>query len=59
MMEDFDDNLPERAFDNFQFVNYSKVTAENTSNPGVAFAVAALQEIPEQFKAIVKLGYIG
>lgn len=59
MMEEFDDNLPDRDFDNFQFVNFSKVTAENPDKADVAFAVAALQEIPEQFKAIRKLGYIG
>ncbi len=59
MMEEFDDNLPERTFDNFQFVNFSDVVAKNPANPDVAFAVAALQEIPEQFKAIRKLGYIG
>jgi hypothetical protein len=58
MMEEFDDNLPERAFDNFQFVNFSKVVAESKENPDVQFAIAALQEIPEQFKAIRKLGYI-
>jgi hypothetical protein len=27
-------------------------------NPEVAFSVAALQEIPEQFDAIKKLGYL-
>lgn len=51
----FDDSLPSRKFDNFQFVNFSKIWAENTGNPEVAFAVAALMEIPEQFLAIRKL----
>lgn len=54
-MEEFDDALPSRKFDNFQFVNYSKVAAESPSNPEIAFAVAALMEIPEQFLAIRKL----
>lgn len=59
MMEEFDDNLPDRQFDNFQFVNFSQTFAENPGNPEVAFAIAALMEIPEQFIAIRKLGLIG
>lgn len=51
----FDDALPSRKFDNFQFVNYSKVVSEAPSNPEIAFATAALMEIPEQFLAIRKL----
>ena len=27
LMKDFDDALPERAFDNFQFVNFSELMA--------------------------------
>jgi hypothetical protein len=59
MMEEFDDNLPDRQFDNFQFVNFSQTFAENPNNPEVAFAIAALMEIPEQFIAIRKIGLIG
>ena len=31
LMEEFDDELPQRAFDNFQFVNYTEIArkAEN------------------------------
>lgn len=58
-MEEFDDNLPDRKFDNFQFVQMNKVMEENPSNAEVAFAIAALMEIPEQFMAIRSLGYIG
>ena len=58
-MDDFDDNLPSRHFDNFQFVNATKVWEENPHNPDVAFAIAALMEIPEQYMAIRKLGYLG
>ncbi len=58
-MDEFDDGLPERRFDNFQFVNLTKVAMENSRNPDVAFAIAALMEVPEQFLAIRKLGYIG
>ena len=47
-MDSFDDGLPERKFDNFQFVNLTKVVQENPTNPDVAFAIAALMEIPEQ-----------
>jgi len=57
-MEEFDDGLPERAFDNFQFVNFSKVVHDNPKNPDIAFAIAALMEIPEQFQAIRALKYI-
>jgi E3 ubiquitin-protein ligase RGLG len=48
MMETFDDSLPQRKFDNFQFVNMTKLVEENPSNPDVAFAIGALMEIPEQ-----------
>jgi len=50
--------LPERDFDNFQFVNYTKVIRDNPTNPDIAFAIAALMEIPEQFEAIKHLKLI-
>jgi E3 ubiquitin-protein ligase RGLG len=53
-MEEFDDELPARRFDNFQFVNYNQVM-HRAENREVAFSVAALQEIPEQYRAIQKL----
>ncbi|EQC33041.1 hypothetical protein SDRG_09561 [Saprolegnia diclina VS20] len=55
MMNEFDDNLPSRRFDNFQFVEYAKVLQFNKRNPEVGFATAAMMEIPEQYKAIRKL----
>lgn len=61
-MEDFDDNLPTRKFDNFQFVNFGKVMMQasvyGNSHEKVEahFAVHALMEIPEQFSIIQKLG---
>ncbi|EFA85793.1 hypothetical protein PPL_01023 [Heterostelium album PN500] len=57
LMEKFDDELPERKFDNFQFVNYNTVMSR-AENRKVDFAVAALQEIPEQFAAIKQLGLL-
>jgi len=65
LMREFDDDLPQRKFDNFQFVNFDKLmrgdhsmTAPTVSEE-VSFAIAALQEIPEQYKAIMKLGLLG
>lgn len=58
MMEKFDDELPRRKFDNFQFVPFNETMIKGIENPEVAFSVAALQEIPEQFDAIKKLGYL-
>jgi len=52
-MEDYDDNLPKRKFDNFQFVPFHK-TMERAENREVTFSVAALQEIPDQYAAIKK-----
>ncbi|KAG9402632.1 hypothetical protein AC1031_007236 [Aphanomyces cochlioides] len=46
MMERFDDQLPSRRFDNFQFVEYNKMLRLNRTNPEVGFATAALMEVP-------------
>ncbi|EAL71250.1 hypothetical protein DDB_G0272196 [Dictyostelium discoideum AX4] len=56
-MEKFDDDLPERQFDNFQFVPFHTTMAK-AENREVDFAVAALQEIPEQFQYIKQLGLL-
>jgi hypothetical protein len=55
-MQEFDDGLPSRKFDNFQFVEFNK--AMHGSHPETSFAIAALMEIPEQYQAIRKLGLL-
>ncbi|GAB5360033.1 hypothetical protein AAMO2058_000592700 [Amorphochlora amoebiformis] len=57
-MKKFDDELPARKFDNFQFVEYSQVV-KNSENPEVAFAVRALQEVPDQYATIISLDLLG
>ena len=57
VMETFDDKLPERKFDNFQFVNFHEVSSK-ARNPQAAVALAALMEIPDQFSAIKRLGLL-
>ncbi|GJU57164.1 E3 ubiquitin protein ligase RGLG2-like protein [Tanacetum coccineum] len=48
MMKKFDDNIPQREFDNFQFVNFTEIMSKNTpSNRKEAeFALSALMEVP-------------
>ena len=55
IMEEFDDHLPDRRFDNFQFVDFHSIREARHSE--AAFALAALMEIPEQYKMMVELGY--
>lgn len=64
-MNDFDDELPERQFDNFQFVAFSKFQAllkdASVAHRRVieaAFAVCALQEVPAQVAAAKALGML-
>ena len=58
MMEDFDDSLPQRRFDNFQFVNLTEVAEAHPEHMEVAVALACLMELPDQYIAIRSLGLI-
>ncbi|XP_027341701.1 E3 ubiquitin-protein ligase RGLG3-like isoform X2 [Abrus precatorius] len=51
-MQHFDDNITQRLFDNFQFVNFTKIMSENkeVSKKEAAFALSALMEIPIQYR---------
>ena len=56
-MEEFDDALPARKFDNWQFLPYHTKMHECNNNP-LRFAVHALMEMPDQLRAIKRLGYL-
>ncbi|KAB2635750.1 E3 ubiquitin-protein ligase RGLG2-like [Pyrus ussuriensis x Pyrus communis] len=60
-MRKFNDKLPSREFDNFQFVNFTEIMSKHTtsSEKETAFALAALMEIPIQYKAAVEFGILG
>lgn len=60
-MRKFDDKLPARAFDNFQFVNFTSIMSRNATlqQKESAFALAALMEVPIQYKATMELGILG
>ncbi|KAK4844607.1 hypothetical protein QYF36_022241 [Acer negundo] len=61
MMREFDDNIPARAFDNFQFVNFTEIMLKNVdrSRKEAEFALSALMEIPSQYKATLELNILG
>ncbi|XP_071146406.1 uncharacterized protein [Mytilus edulis] len=56
-MEEFDDRIPARKFDNFQFVEFHKIMS-TARNPQAAFALHALMEIPDQYKLVKKHGLL-
>ncbi|KAG2300512.1 hypothetical protein Bca52824_036984 [Brassica carinata] len=61
MMREFDDNIPSRAFDNFQFVNFTEIMSKNKAQSfkETEFALSALMEIPQQYKATLELSLLG
>ncbi|XP_030476869.1 E3 ubiquitin-protein ligase RGLG2-like [Syzygium oleosum] len=61
MMHKFDDNIPYRAFDNFQFVNFTDIMSKcmPASKKEAEFALAALMEIPTQYQATLDLQLLG
>jgi len=56
-MVEFDDSLPQRKFDNFQFVDFNRVLTFGTK-PEPTFALHALMEVPDQFKQIRQMGLL-
>ena len=61
VMHEYDDELPQRRFDNFQFVEFveSKKGSRFSRDIEVEFAVQALMEIPDQYRTIKSLGLLG
>ena len=62
-MDSLDDDLPERLFDNTQFVDWTPFqrALDNGEKSNViepAFAVCALQEIPQQYRIAADLGLL-
>ncbi|GMF35901.1 unnamed protein product [Phytophthora fragariaefolia] len=53
ILREFDDQLPERRFDNFQFVNFNTIPRSNLNNPDGGFAMQALMEIPGPFLILI------
>lgn len=53
-MRQFDDAIPRRKFDNFQFVNYTQIMAKyrDPVRRETAFALETLMELPRQYTAI-------
>ncbi|MCK4501110.1 VWA domain-containing protein [Candidatus Babeliales bacterium] len=58
----YDDGLPERDWDNVQFVPFNRLGValgkELTAKQEIKFAVAAMQELPDQFKTVKRLGLL-
>jgi len=64
-MEQYDDELPARRFDNFQFVEFTKLSRQSrgakergTETMEARFALAALMEIPDQYNYIKRAGLL-
>ncbi|XP_044467418.1 E3 ubiquitin-protein ligase RGLG4 [Mangifera indica] len=59
-MKKFDDKIPARQYDNFQFVNFTAIMSKQSSpsEKETAFALAALMEIPFQYRATIEFGLL-
>lgn len=59
IMHVYDDALPQRRFDNFQFVEYHEKKGRlHRDHSDTDFAVNALMEIPDQYRTIKALGLL-
>ncbi|XP_055940796.1 uncharacterized protein LOC129971234 isoform X2 [Argiope bruennichi] len=56
-LEEWDERVPDRVFDNFHFVNYHHVV-RSARNAEAALALHALMEIPDQYQTILRLNYL-
>ncbi|KAG7396103.1 hypothetical protein PHYBOEH_002805 [Phytophthora boehmeriae] len=56
----FDNYLVHRKFDNFQFIEYHKITSQfsNQQMKETQFALQALMEIPDQYRTIKAMDYL-
>ncbi|KAL3661400.1 hypothetical protein V7S43_013603 [Phytophthora oleae] len=56
----FDNYLVHRKFDNFQFVEYHKITSQfsDPQTKEAQFALQALMEIPDQYQTIKAMNYL-
>lgn len=59
VMHEYDDKLPQRRFDNFQFVEFVERKSRFSRDVETEFAVQALMEIPDQYRTIKALGLLG
>ena len=59
-MERFDDRIKGRKFDNFQFVNFTAMEKKfaRDENPELSLATHVFMEVPLQYRAMKKLGYL-
>lgn len=52
------ETLSNSAFDNYHFINFEEIMRMAQKDREAAFAMHALAKVPEQLKAVKKLGYI-
>lgn len=57
IMEEFDDRLFGRRFDNFHFCDFHR-SQKDSKTPDAAFSLAALMEVPQQYQSMVELGLL-